>query len=41
MAGGFVWTGFDHLGEPTPFDEARRSYCGIVDLAGFKKDRFY
>jgi beta-galactosidase len=70
-AGEFVWTGFDYLGEPTPYwddskkmlnftdpaeqqraaDELRRlgkvlvpsrsSYFGIVDLAGFKKDRFY
>src|SRR5437763_823439 len=70
-AGEFVWTGFDYLGEPTPFngdstnllnftdpaeqakmaDElkelgkirvpSRSSYFGIVDLAGFKKDRFY
>ncbi len=71
VAGEFVWTGFDYLGEPTPynsdttnllnfFDPAERaraekdlkelgkirvpsrsSYFGIVDLAGFKKDRFY
>lgn len=41
VAGGFVWTGWDHLGEPTPYYSARSSYCGIVDLAGFKKDRFY
>lgn len=71
VAGEFVWTGFDYLGEPTPYwddsknmlnftdpseqqraaDELRRlgrirvpsrsSYFGIVDLAGFKKDRFY
>jgi len=41
VAGEFVWTGFDFLGEPTPFDESRSSHCGIVDLAGFKKDRFY
>lgn len=40
-AGEFVWTGWDHLGEPTPYYEARSSYCGIVDLAGFNKDRFY
>ncbi|HVS72521.1 MAG TPA: glycoside hydrolase family 2 TIM barrel-domain containing protein [Phycisphaerae bacterium] len=43
--GEFVWTGFDYLGEPTPFggrnDTARSSYFGIIDLAGFKKDRFY
>ncbi|KAL8417291.1 hypothetical protein RB596_007421 [Gaeumannomyces avenae] len=44
MAGEFVWTGFDYLGEPTPYGGnggARSSYFGIVDLAGFKKDRFY
>jgi len=40
-AGEFVWTGFDYLGEPTPFYEARSSYSGIVDLAGFPKDRYY
>src|SRR5262249_38256581 len=31
----------DYLGEPTPFDKSRSSYFGIIDLAGFKKDRFY
>jgi beta-galactosidase len=45
VAGEFVWTGFDYLGEPTPYYESnapsRSSYFGIVDLAGFKKDRFY
>jgi beta-galactosidase len=71
VAGEFVWTGFDYLGEPTPFNAdasnllnystpedkakakeeldrlgkirvpSRSSYFGIVDLAGFKKDRFY
>ena len=45
VAGEFVWTGFDYLGEPTPYDQAddpsRSSYFGIVDLAGFPKDRFY
>jgi beta-galactosidase len=71
VAGQFVWTGFDYIGEPTPYnaDEtnllnftdpvkrakmakemeefsklkvpSRSSYFGIVDLAGFKKDRFY
>ncbi|KAF2648475.1 glycoside hydrolase family 2 protein [Lophiostoma macrostomum CBS 122681] len=41
-AGEFVWTGWDYLGEPTPFDSASRSsYFGIIDLAGFKKDRFW
>ncbi len=42
VAGEMVWTGFDYLGEPTPFDqEARSSYFGIVDLCGIPKDRFY
>jgi beta-galactosidase len=71
VAGEFVWTGFDYLGEPTPYNSdvtnllnyadpqeraraeaelralgkikvpARSSYFGIVDLAGFPKDRFY
>jgi beta-galactosidase len=71
VAGEFVWTGFDYLGEPTPYTSdlsnlnnysnaedraraekelaemgkirtpSRSSYFGIVDLAGFKKDRFY
>ncbi len=41
VGGEFVWTGFDYLGEPSPFDQSRSSYCGILDLAGFKKDRFY
>jgi len=41
VAGGFVWTGWDHLGEPTPYYTSRSSYCGIIDMAGFKKDRFY
>ena len=71
VAGEFVWTGFDYLGEPTPFNgdasnllnftdpadlaqaakelkelgkirvPSRSSYFGIIDLAGFKKDRFY
>jgi len=41
-AGEFVWTGFDYLGEPTPYDRtSRSSYFGIVDLDGFPKDRFY
>jgi beta-galactosidase len=70
-AGEFVWTGFDYLGEPTPYNSdlsnlinytdpaekaraeqelkeigkirtpSRSSYFGIIDLAGFKKDRFY
>ncbi|MCA9260797.1 MAG: DUF4982 domain-containing protein, partial [Planctomycetales bacterium] len=41
VAGGFVWSGWDYLGEPTPYYQARSSYFGIVDLAGFPKDRFY
>ena len=41
VGGEFVWTGFDYLGEPTPFDASRSSYYGAIDLAGFRKDRFY
>ncbi|ARK12782.1 beta-galactosidase GalB [Fibrella sp. ES10-3-2-2] len=41
VAGELVWTGWDYLGEPTPYYSARSSYSGIIDLAGFKKDRFY
>ena len=42
VAGEFVWTGFDYLGEPNPFNwPSRSSYFGIVDLAGFPKDRYY
>ena len=45
VAGEFVWTGFDYIGEPTPWgsgnDPSRSSYFGIMDLAGFPKDRFY
>jgi len=51
VAGEFVWTGFDYLGEPTPFNGgiakdrqgriARSSYFGIVDLAGLPKDSYY
>jgi beta-galactosidase len=38
----FIWTGFDYLGEPTPYPwPARSSYFGIVDLAGFPKDQYY
>jgi len=40
VGGEFVWTGWDYIGEPTPFN-SRSSYFGIIDLAGFKKDRFY
>ena len=42
--GEFVWTGFDYLGEPTPYQEqwpSRSSYFGIIDLCGIPKDRFY
>ncbi|KAK4172370.1 glycoside hydrolase superfamily [Triangularia setosa] len=41
VAGEFVWTGWDYLGEPTPYESSRSSYFGIIDLAGFPKDRFY
>jgi len=51
VLGEFVWTGFDYIGEPTPYFNgrgdnqadwpARSSYFGFVDLAGFPKDRFY
>ena len=42
MSGEFVWTGFDYLGEPTPYGwPSRSSYFGIVDLCGFPKDRYY
>jgi len=40
-AGEYIWTGFDYIGEPTPYYAARSSYCGIIDTAGFKKDRYY
>jgi beta-galactosidase len=51
VLGEFVWTGFDYIGEPTPYFAgrndnttdwpARSSYFGMVDLAGFPKDRYY
>ncbi|MCS3748774.1 beta-galactosidase [Xanthomonas arboricola] len=41
VAGEFVWTGFDYLGEPTPYYSSRSSYSGILDLAGFPKDRYW
>ena len=42
VSGIFVWTGFDYLGEPTPYGwPARSSYFGIIDLAGFPKDVYY
>ncbi len=41
-SGMYIWTGFDYLGEPTPYPwPARSSYFGIIDLAGFPKDAFY
>ncbi|KJD34346.1 glycoside hydrolase [Tamlana nanhaiensis] len=42
IAGTFIWTGFDYIGEPIPYPyPARSSYFGIVDLAGFPKDVYY
>jgi len=42
LAGEFVWTGIDYIGEPTPFwKNARISYFGAADLCGFPKDRFW
>ncbi|HQK39483.1 MAG TPA: DUF4982 domain-containing protein, partial [Flavobacterium alvei] len=44
VIGEFVWTGFDYLGEPTPYDEmwpSRSSYFGMCDLAGIPKDRYF
>lgn len=41
VAGEFVWTGFDYLGEPTPYYSSRSAYSGIFDLAGFPKDRYW
>ena len=42
ISGQYVWTGFDYIGEPTPYGwPARSSYFGIVDLAGFPKDVYY
>ena len=42
LSGMFIWTGFDYLGEPTPYTwPARSSYFGIIDLAGFPKDAYY
>ncbi len=39
-AGQFIWTGFDYIGEPTPYS-TKNSYFGQIDTAGFKKDTFY
>lgn len=42
VAGEFIWTGIDYIGEPAPYNEdARSSYFGCVDLTGVPKDRFY
>ena len=42
VGGQFIWTGFDYIGEPTPYGfPARSSYFGIIDLAGFPKDIYY
>jgi beta-galactosidase len=42
VAGQFVWTGFDYIGEPSPFPwPSASSYYGIVDLCGFPKDRYF
>nr|WP_313560163.1 carbohydrate-binding protein [Ruminiclostridium cellobioparum] len=42
MAGEFIWTGFDYIGEPTPYGwPAKSSYFGIVDTCGFPKDIYY
>jgi beta-galactosidase len=42
LSGMFVWTGFDYMGEPTPYSwPSRSSYFGIIDMAGFPKDIYY
>ncbi|MGL1884967.1 MAG: DUF4982 domain-containing protein [Reichenbachiella sp.] len=42
LSGMFIWTGFDYLGEPTPYTwPSRSSYFGVIDLAGFPKDVYY
>ena len=42
LSGLFIWTGFDYIGEPTPYPwPAKSSYFGILDLCGFPKDAFY
>ena len=42
LSGMFIWTGFDYLGEPTPYTwPSRSSFFGIIDLAGFPKDVYY
>ena len=42
VGGQYIWTGFDYIGEPTPYGfPARSSYFGVIDLAGFPKDAYY
>ena len=44
VVGQFIWTGFDYIGEPTPYNNTfpiKSSYFGIVDLCGFPKDIYY
>jgi beta-galactosidase len=42
LSGMYIWTGFDYLGEPTPYTwPSRSSYFGVIDLAGFPKDVYY
>ncbi len=42
MAGEFIWTGFDYIGEPTPYGwPSKSSYFGAIDTAGFPKDIYY
>jgi beta-galactosidase len=42
LSGMYIWTGFDYLGEPTPYSwPSRSSYFGVIDLAGFPKDVYY
>jgi len=42
LSGEYIWTGFDYIGEPTPYAwPSRSSYFGIIDLAGFPKDVYY
>ncbi|SFU77111.1 glycoside hydrolase family 2 TIM barrel-domain containing protein [Butyrivibrio sp. M55] len=38
--GQFVWTGYDYIGEPTPY-QTKNSYFGLIDTAGFRKDAYY
>jgi len=42
VSGQFIWTGFDYIGEPTPYGwPAKSSYFGVVDMCGFPKDIYY